>query len=194
MESSSTDSVIKPGSVAWYVAAQFYVLPSGEAFDVGYFTGIAGLSGPFFRGDVTPEAGSAFLTFSAQDDPFTGTAFTVGKTDVTRFPTGTWKLYYQESPEANFKIPETFARGLHVATFRRPIPTLSIKIGGQGNSVLSFEREWSQPFIMNGKTIDLAKLIPHGVTQYGYTDEQNLAETGDPWTAVVAAVGSAVAF
>ena len=159
---------IHAGEMVWYAAGQFYVDEHGRAFDVGFFTNIKGIEGPFFK-DATPlEPASAYFTFSAIDDPFTGIAGKIGKIPIMEYPKGDWKLFLKVEPGASFDDPASFSNNAeHIATFRREVAAVSASIHVLSASLLSFRLTWSKPFTFHDQSYDLKNLIPYGVTQIG---------------------------
>jgi len=184
---------IHTGEVAWYVAGQFYIDSNGQAFDCGYFTSINGIEGAFFEGDIPLNAAKAYFTFSAMEQPFTGTKSYSGTIPMTQYTKGDWKLYLKNVPGADYQWPQTFSENAtHIATFHRGIDALGDSVGWVGTSVLSFKLVWSVPFEFNQQTYDFKDLIPHGVTQFGSSDGQALPATPQ-YPTVTAFVGSAIA-
>jgi len=112
------------GEVFWYAVGCFYEWADGSLQDVGYFAHLGGLPEPLFRG--APGPAGAWFTFAAE--PFRSIAlppndpadtFTASIDPPRRF-----SLYYRAEPAGDFAHPESFARGLPIATFERATPVV----------------------------------------------------------------------
>lgn len=155
------------GSLSWYVIGRFYTDANNEAFDVGYFPHITGLTGPFFKGDTSNER-TAFFTFYA--DKFTGTAIQNGNVAATLFPPGDWSMYLIDQPSGNWQNPESFKgkADQKIATWSRKASTMSTTIGTASLSLLTFELKESWDFEWQGATINLKNIFPISITQMGF--------------------------
>ena len=164
---------ILPGKIAWFVTGRFYFDENGAGFDAGYFSHIQGISGSLFAGGGSPSEQTAMFTFSAIDDPFSGTAFSNGDLNMTYYPKGTWKMYYNESPKGNWDDPSSFspAKAKHIATFQRPDNMTGIHLASSVVSILSFKLIESNPFDFGKKKdLNLKTLVPNGVSQFGFAN------------------------
>ena len=190
---SSKNPLPLPGQVAWYATGQFYVNSNGNAFDVGYFPFIAGLDVPFFSDSDYPSPAKAHFTFSAIEDPFSGQKFANGGVNLTTYPPGSWKMYLNRNPGADFQWPETFSNdeAEHIATFRRETSTSAAAIGTLGQSVLTFSLIWSKTVSFGKKEVDIKALFPNGVTQLGFADGTPLPPVPE-YPSVSAFFGSAL--
>lgn len=184
---------IHAGEIVWYVAGQFYADEQGRAFDVGFFTSIKGIDGPFFKDAIPLDPATAYFTFSAIDNPFTGVEGKIGKIPIMEYPKGDWKLFLKTKPGADFTYPASFSEDAeHIATFRREVSAVSASIHVLSASILSFRLIWSKPFTFHDKSYDIKNLVPHGVTQVGDGEKTSLPPVPH-YPSVSAFIGSAFA-
>jgi hypothetical protein len=186
---------ITPGRVVWYVTGRFYEDKQGRLQDVGYFLYLEGLQGALFEGLIGE--GSARLTFRSA--PFQAKTVTNGNLSLGLDAVGDFSVYLNDSGGASFDDPESFSRGLCVATFRRTSVVVgetisSPALGGLAIStnVFSADLVASVPFELHGTRHDFREMLPHGLTQWGTASANPLAAL-PPYTRVVAFTGSAVA-
>lgn len=165
---------ILPGKIAWYITGRFYINAKGEAFDVGYFSHIQSITGSPFSNPDTPGEATAYFTFSAMNDAFTGQAFYNNDLKMTTYPEGQWAMYYNPKPSGNFADPASFSpKGAQlIATFKRPDGMTGMGLNGTAVSILSFELLSSTDFVFGtgkkAKTYNMGDLVPNGVTQFGF--------------------------
>ena len=188
-------TVILPGEVAWYVTGRFYAAEDGSLFDAGYFLRLAGIDGRLFAGGHGE--GTARLTFLA--DPFTAKPVSNGDLALKTDAVGDFAVYLNREAGATFDDPASFGAGEEVARFRRVGVVTGTTVGRGpadrplfGLVVFSARLVASRPFELDGRTYDLARLVPDGITQWG-TSATTAAETLAGYTSVLPFVGSAVA-
>lgn len=186
---------ILPGEVAWYVTGRFYARPDGSLRDAGYFLHVEGIDAPLFAG--APGEGTAHLTFLAH--PFTATPVRNGDLSLGLDAKGDFAVYLNRAPAGTFDDPESFGAGEEVARFRRVAVVTGATLGtGSADApllaldVFSARLAASRPFELGGRTYDFARLMPHGITQWG-TASTTPAATLPGYTSVIPFVGSAVA-
>lgn len=186
---------ILPGEVAWYVTGRFYAAADGTLRDAGYFLHLQGIHDPLFTGK--PGEGTAHLTFLAE--PFTAAPVQNGDLSLGLDARGDFTVYLNPSPAATFDDPASFAAGEAVARFRRVAVVTGTTLGAGGAdtpllalNVFSARLVESRPFRLGGRTYDLGRLMPHGVTQWG-TAATTPAATLAGYTSVIPFVGSAIA-
>jgi hypothetical protein len=184
---------ILPGEVAWYVTGRFYAAEGGALRDAGYFLHLQGIDRGLFRGPRGE--GTAHLTFLA--DPFTSTPLDNGGLKLGLDATGEFAVYLNREPRATFNDPASFGAGEEVARFRRVSVVTGATVGTAdqplfGLNVFSARLVSSRPFDLGGRMIDLGRLMPHGVTQWGTSATMPAAQLPG-YTSVVPFVGSAVA-
>ncbi|HEX6037390.1 hypothetical protein [Longimicrobium sp.] len=186
---------ILPGEVAWYVTGRFYAAPDGSLRDAGYFLHLQGIHAPLFDG--APGEGTAHLTFLAE--PFTARPVQNGDLSLGLDAKGDFSVYLNRHPTATFDHPHSFGAGEEVARFRRVAVVTGTTLGtGSADTpllalnVFSARLIASRPFELAGRTYDLARLMPHGITQWG-TAATTPAATLAGFTSVIPFVGSAIA-
>jgi hypothetical protein len=189
--------MIPTAQVFWSVTGRFYKA-GNTVFDTGYFVLINPL--PFarmFSDPAQPSETTAYFTFSAE--PFTTSTINNGGLALGIDDTGAFSVFYDEHPgKANFDDPTSFARGQRVATFRRthivagvtaayPAPMSSILANAFSAELVS-----SEPFTIADATYDFARLVPRGITQWGFAATENLIAP-EKYDLVVPFVGTAIA-
>ena len=179
---------ILPGQVAWYVTGRFYLDPPSIR-DAGYFLHLQGVDGKLFAHDEVSEQ-NAHFTFLA--DPFVAKNYTNGALQFGIDPVGSFSVYYQREPQANFADPATFALGQCVATFRRASMVVGTTVGSAVTvNTFSAKLISTSEFEFRGITYDLARLLPNGITQWGTASPQALMPDVYPFVGSAIAIGSA---
>jgi hypothetical protein len=187
---SSSDEGIRVGEVFWYAIGCFYDWKDGSTQDVGYFVELGGLPDLMTgaRGPAT-----AHLTFVAE--PFRPNALPVNDRADTFSasvePPGQFTLYYQREPTGDFAHPESFRRGLAIATFERVSAVVGGSTGLAAMNQFTARLITSTPFDHAGHRVDLAQLLGYGVTQTGFAGAPFTPAARDA-TAARSFVGSAV--
>lgn len=173
---------IKPGEVVWYVTGRFYVSADDSSiFDAGFFLHLQDAR-------IDPR----HLTFSAQ--PFQAKTMMNGDLKISIDPVGEFSIYYQQEQRAHYDDPTSFELGECVATFRRASIVAGIGVAAMiSTNVFSSELIWSRPFEHEGVRIDLAELVPHGVTQWGTASPNAIASPPPGYSSVFPFAGSAIA-
>ena len=187
---------ILPGEVAWYVTGRFYAAEGGALRDAGYFLHLQGIDGDaLFTGDAGE--GTAHLTFLA--DPFTARPLQNGTLTLGMDAVGDFAVYLNRQPRATFDDPASFGAGEEVARFRRVSVVTGATVGTGtadralfGLDVFSARLVASRPFELGGRTYDLRRLMPNGITQWGTSASTPAAELAG-YSSVVPFVGSAIA-
>lgn len=186
---------ILPGEVAWYVTGRFYAAEDGSLFDAGYFLRLEGIDGGLFAGG--PGEGTARLTFLAE--PFTATPVSNGDLALMTDAVGDFSVFVNRDGGATFDDPASFGAGEEVARFRRVGVVTGTTVGrGRadrplfGLDVFSARLVASRPFELDGRTYDLRRMVPYGITQWG-TSAATPAASPAGYTSVLPFVGSAVA-
>jgi hypothetical protein len=190
-----------PASVAWYVTGRFYLSSDGKTSqDMGYFLHLEGLNGPLFTDPKSPSETTARLTF--RSEPFTATQVTNGTLSVGLDVVGDFSLYLKSAKHAgaSFENPDSFSDGHRIATFRR----VSVVAGGAfagpaathralSLNVFTARLVWSTEFDFDGQRCDLARLLPHGITQWGEAGPMAVTPPPRGFASVLPFLGSAVA-
>jgi hypothetical protein len=191
--------MIPTAQVFWSVTGRFY--GSGTTVvDVGYFLLLNPI--PFtqmFSDPTAPSETTAYFTFAAV--PFTAIPVSNGGLGVGVDETGTFTLYYNQSPgSADFNKPLTFGTGLPIATFQRTNIVVGVTAGNPAplSSISSnlFSAQLvtgsTTPFTIGGVTYDLAELVPNGITQMGFAATTNLVAPSG-YSVTVPFVGTSIA-
>ncbi|MDY7230161.1 hypothetical protein [Hyalangium rubrum] len=187
---------LRAASVAWYVTGRFYVTPDGATQDLGYFLHLQGIQGELFTGE--PSEQTAWFTF--RSDPFKARPVTNGDLSIGLDTVGGFTLYLQRPPSASFDKPDSFSHGLRIASFRRVSLVMGTTLSTPGGTqdlmslnVFTAALTWSQEFEFHGVKYDLARLLPHGITQWGDASATPLTPVPSGFEKVFAFVGSAIA-
>ncbi|HZI05903.1 MAG TPA: hypothetical protein VEZ71_17870 [Archangium sp.] len=69
--------------------------------------------------------------------------------------------------DLDFSRPETFSRGEPIATFQRLSSVVGTSVGPLGTNLFSAALRSSTPFHFQGRSWNLERLLPHGITQLG---------------------------
>jgi hypothetical protein len=105
------------GSAAWFQVGRTAVNPTtGQGFGYGYYTRMAGLSGPFFSG--APSESTAYFTFRTsvfQIVPLKPN----GDINMAIVMPDTFKVFYNTNTKRDWNNPDSFTTGVLVATFSR---------------------------------------------------------------------------
>ena len=182
--------MIRTGEVAWYATGRFYLSTDQSVFDAGYFIHLQGIAGSLFAGDAPSEA-TAYFTFAAE--PFRATSFRNGALSLGLDPVGSFSVYLQREPCGTFDDPSSFARGECIAIFERVSVVVGTTVGAAVTvNAFSARLVSSRPFEFGGARHDLAKLLPHGITQWGAASPEPIAPPPAGFTMVVPFVGSAI--
>jgi len=191
-------NALQVGSVVWYVTGRFYLAEDGALQDLGYFLHFAGLEGSLFDGEGQSEA-TACLTF--RSEPFQASNVVNGPLVVSLDPVGSFSVYLKRRPGSSFDHPDSFSDGMCIATFRRASVVAGAKLeagsqkqaGALSLNVFTATLTWSREFIFRGRTYDLGRLIPNGITQWGDAGPTPITPTPTGFSSVVPFLGSAIA-
>lgn len=182
------------GQNAWLGQARGFINPvNGTAQVAGYFAFVEGVPGSFFSGN--PSEATAFFTF--RSDTLTLTPPIANGPDVSAimFSPGTFTVYLNASPNGNFASLDSFSSGKPVATFLRSAGMISNVAGSTGTATFSAKLVSSQDFLLQGRNVNFANLVPNGVTVLITTSPNFVAGTSDfpvaqPFTFSAIALGS----
>jgi hypothetical protein len=190
-----------PASVAWYVTGRFYLSSDGKRVqDLGYFLHLGGITGPLFTDPKHPSEATALLTFRAE--AFEPGTVTNGSLSLSVDPVGDFTVYLKRpgEPVPSWDKPDSFSGGMPIAVFRRA----SVVVGGAFSGAPSGHRSlslnvftarliWSREFALDARWYDLARLLPHGVTQWGEAGPSAMTPVPEGFSSAVPFLGSAVA-
>lgn len=188
---------ILPAQLAWYVTGRFYVADDGSILDAGYFLHLQDVTGTLFLG--APGESTACFTFLAA--PFNADRLTNGDLSLAVDTVGEFSLYLNRDPGGpTFDDPRSFGAGERIATFRRTSIVVGSTVGGVDGSpavvsvnLFSAALVESKEFEHGGRTHDLGRLLPNGITQWGTASTKPISPLPAGYTAMVPFVGSAVA-
>lgn len=173
--------------VVWYAIGRFYETLDGQQLDLGYFAHLGGL-GPLFEGP--PGEAHAFFTFRAE--PFGVQTLQNGDLQVSLDATGGFTLYLNREPCGDFSRPDTFSQGEPIATFERFSTVVGTSVGPLASNLFSAALRSSRDFSFGGRSWNLARLVPQGITQLG-TASTTALPAPPGYKTVRAFVGSALA-
>lgn len=173
--------------VCWYAIGRFYESQDGKVQDLGYFAHLGGIA-PLFNGP--PGEATAFFTF--RSEPFTVQTIQNGDLSVSLDATGRFTLYLQREPCGDFSRPETFSQGEPIATFERLYTAVGTTVGPLASNLFSAALRSSRDFTHQGRTWNLARLIPQGISQLGVSSTTELPPPPG-YKRVLPFVGSALA-
>jgi len=159
---------LEAGRIAFQYAGRVTIdFSTGNGTVYGYVTQFAGVpAASLFNG--SPSETTAILTFQADisiqpvagNGPLGPNSFAVLPSLVTP---GTFRLYYNQSPNRQWTDPKTFATGTLVGTFSREGEQFTL-IGSIATNTTSAALESSSPFTLGGVTVHLRQLLRNGVT------------------------------
>lgn len=178
--------------VVWYAIGRFYEAQDGSLQDLGYFAHLGGLE-PLFNGP--PGEGSAFFTF--RSEPFTAQKFQNGDLSLSLETQGSFTLFLNREPCGDFSRPETFSQGEPIATFQRLSTVVGTSVGPLGTNLFSAALRSSATFYFHGRSWNLERLLPQGITQLGVASTTALPpppgfKTVTPFVGSAMAVGGNV--
>lgn len=149
------------GRIVWQHVGRVYVNPTnGQFVYAGYLVHIDAIDSSLFNG--SPSESSAYFTFStgiAQLTPIQ----TNGDVALDLVSAGTFSVYYNEKPSANWDNPASFSSGKLIATFHRK-ESLFPQIGPVSFHALSETLLSSSGFEFDGQTYNLDRIAPYGIT------------------------------
>jgi hypothetical protein len=161
--SAQADSVqaIPANQVVWQHVGRLCLNPgTGKAVYVGYLVHLNRTTESLFDG--VPSEASAHFTFSTDVLSLTPLS-SDGNVGLNLVSAGTFSVYYNERPNANWNDPSTFSSGRLIATFVRQ-ESLFPLLGSIGTHNLSETLGSSHSISFGGQTIDFKHLTPSGIT------------------------------
>jgi hypothetical protein len=149
------------GRVVWQHVGRVYVDPSnGKFVYAGYLVHLDPIDVSLFSG--SPSESTAYFTFStgvAQLTPIPSN----GDVALDLVSAGTFSVYYNEKPSANWDDPTSFSSGKLIATFQRK-ESLFAQIGPVSFHALSETLLSSSSFEFDGQNYNFDRIAPHGIT------------------------------
>jgi hypothetical protein len=149
------------GRIVWSHVGRVFVNPSnGQFVYVGYLVHVGGIDSSIFNG--SPSESTAYFTFStgvAQLTPLPNN----GDVALDLVSAGTFSVYYNAKPNADWSNPASFSNGKLIATFQRK-ESLFPQIGPISFHSLSETLISSHNFEFGGQTLNFNHIAPHGIT------------------------------
>ena len=160
----------------------------------GYFVDLAGIPGPLFSG--APGENTAYFTWSLNAQGAVqlqnGDTKDPGAINVAVLPAAeTFNVYFNATPNQNWSNPASFSAGQLIATFKSA-PGTQTGAGPVAFVTQSYSLVSGHQFTFKGETYNLARLIPHGFTNFSVSGNIPLGGAIAP-PLTFAAAGSAVA-
>jgi hypothetical protein len=182
---------IPAGALFSHFVARVLVNPSnGTAMAVGYFTVLERIAGPLFDG--APSEATAFFTFRSDVGPPSTILPTNIDLAVNLGSAGTYGVYFNSAPNGNWSSPDSFSSGQLIATFQRTTIN-TISVGPVNTNVFSSDLVSSSDFTFRGKTYNLNRIVPNGLTNYQLGSNTPAASGVADFPLAFAFAGSAVA-
>lgn len=150
-----------PAGRIWSHVGRVFVNPSnGQFVYVGYLVHIGGIDSSLFN--ASPSEGTAYFTFStdiAQLTPLPNN----GDVALDLVSAGTFSVYCNAKPNAEWSNPASFSSGKLIVTFQRK-ESLFPQIGPISFHSLSETLLSSHSFEFGGQTWNFSHIAPHGIT------------------------------
>jgi hypothetical protein len=176
--------------MVWQHVGRLYLNPNtGKAVYVGYLVHLTGITSSLFNGP--PSGATAYFTFSTDVLSLTPMANN-GNVALSLVSAGTFKVYYNTSPNGDWSDPATFSSGRLIATFTRT-ESLFPTIGPIGIHNLSESLSSSQRFTFHGQTYNFNGIAPQGVTFAQFADLTPIMSGVSDYPIAFAAVGTTTA-
>jgi hypothetical protein len=160
---AQVDSIqaIPANRVVWQHVGRLYLnQDTGKAVYVGYLVHLNRTTESLFDG--APGEASAYFTFSTDVLSLTPLP-SDGNVGLNLVSAGTFSVYYNQRPNANWNDPSTFSSGRLIATFVRQ-ESLFPLLGSIGTHNLSETLGSSHSISFGSQTIDFKHLTPNGIT------------------------------
>jgi hypothetical protein len=149
------------GRIVWQHIGRVYVDPTnGNFVYVGYLVHIDAIDSSLFNG--SPSESTAYFTFStgvAQLTPLPNN----NDVALDLVSAGTFSVYYNAKPDADWSNPASFSSGKLIATFQRK-ESIFPQIGPVSFHSLSETLLSSSSFQFDGQTYNFKRIAPHGIT------------------------------
>ena len=149
------------GRIVWHHVGRVFLNPNTFQFVyVGYLVHIDPIDGSLFNGP--PSESTAYFTFStdlAQLTPLPNN----NDVALDLVSAGTFSVYYNATPGADWSDPASFSRGKRIAIFHRKESIFQL-IGPVALHSLSETLMWSSNFEFGGQTYNFNRIAPNGIT------------------------------
>jgi hypothetical protein len=177
------------GRIVWHHVGRVFVNPTtGKFVYVGYLVNIDPIDGSLFNG--SPSESTAYFTFSTDVAQLTPLP---NNNDVTLdfVSAGTFSVYYNATPGADWSDPASFSRGKRIAIFHRK-ESLFSQLEAVSFHSLSETLILSSNFEFSDRTYNFNRIAPNGITFAQFFSTTPQAGAGD-YAASFAGAGSVFA-
>jgi hypothetical protein len=162
MQSAAVKTQQTPaGKIVWHHVGRVFLNPNtGQFVYVGYLVHIDPIGGSLFNG--SPSESTAYFTFStdlAQLTPLPNN----NDVALSLVSAGTFNVYYNATPGADWSDPASFSRGKRIATFHRNESVFE-QLGTVSLHSLSETLMSSSNFQFGGQTYNFNRIAPNGIT------------------------------
>jgi hypothetical protein len=142
---------------------------------VGYLVGIDPIDGSLFNG--SPSESTAYFTFStdlAQLTPLPNN----NDVALDLVSAGTFSVYYNATPAADWSDPASFSSGKLIAIFHRK-ESLFVQLAPVSFHSLSETLAWSSNFEFGGQAYNFNRIAPNGITFAQFLSSTPQRRAGD---------------
>jgi hypothetical protein len=164
------------GRIVWQHVGRIFVNPTtGQFVYVGYLVHIDPIDGSLFNG--SPSESTAHFTFSTdlgQLTPLPNNNDAV----LDLVSAGTFSVYYNTTPGADWSDPASFSRGKRIATFHRK-ESLFQTVGTVALHSVSETLMWSSNLEFGGQSYNFNRMAPNGITFAQFLSAAPQAGTAD---------------
>ena len=167
------------GRTVWHHVGRLFLNPNtGKFIWAGYLVHIDPIDASLFDG--SPSETTAYFTFStdvAQLTPLPNNNDVV----LDLVSAGTFNVYYNATPAADWNNPASFSSGKLIARFNRKESLAQLSPIAFHD--LSETLTWSSNFEFGGQTFNFNRISPNGITFTQFLSTAQQAGTMDyPWT------------
>ena len=163
------------GRTVWHHVGRVFLNPTtGKFVYVGYLVHIDPINGSLFNG--SPSESTAYFTFStdlAQLTPLPNN----NDVALDLVSAGTFSVYYNATPAADWSNPASFSSGKLIATFHRKESLFADRAVAFHS--LSETLMWSSDFEFDGQTYNFNRIAPNGITFAQFFSTAPQAGTAD---------------
>jgi hypothetical protein len=164
------------GRTVWHHVGRVFLNPTtGKFVYVGYLVHIDPINSSLFDG--SPSESTAYFTFStdlAQLTPLPNN----NDVSLDLVSAGTFSVYYNATPGAEWSDPASFSRGKLIATFHRK-ESLFVQLAPVSFHSLSETLAWSSNFEFGGHAYNFNRIAPNGITFAQFLSGAPQAGTAD---------------
>jgi hypothetical protein len=164
------------GRIVWHHVGRIFVNPTtGKFVYVGYLVHIDPIDGSLFNG--SPSESTAYFTFSTDVGQLIPLP---NNNDVALdlVSAGTFSVYYNATPGADWNNPASFSSGKRIAIFHRK-ESLFARTETVSFHSLSETLTWSSTFEFGGRAYNFNHIAPNGITFAQFLSTTPQSRTGD---------------